>query len=478
MPFVGYNGDGSVVEISHGEDGSLKLVEKASISGGMVSAASAGNDVLYYVSKSAPLSLCRWSFAKGKSEVVQDLVRPHGKVFFHRNKVFCIPLSDSGVDVYDPLCNAVEVLPIHYCIKWVEPADHGFVFRTVCDRTFGFDFTNGLTEVTGGSQITSFLGHYKRYAVVRVQDGSEERTAGVTEAGDIVALGVELPSTAFAECDGAVLHVDGTEILSSKGQRAAAPFAGLQLTASPASEEEVVCSICLCEFDGEDGVTLDCGHLFHKDCIAQWVSTWQDFAAKGEHVAFTHAVCASGCKCLIRHPLIPQSGRIAELFREVTMNKNALLPQFGATETDEDLLFYMCGKCGKAFYGGERVCSRMQGREPSSSPSDLICDTCLAGAHGGCTTFVPVFKCRYCCNPATQRSFGTRYLCERCNARWDTSEPSTIPCPGSDKCPFDGNHEEGKGGFIGCLLCSCVANADHIFDRVAAKKVDEGKADA
>jgi hypothetical protein len=475
MPFLGYNETGNVVEFCRGADDALKVAEKAAIPGGLVSAASAGDDVLYYIPKSTPASLCRWSFSKGEGEEVQDLIRPHGRVFFHRNKVFCVPLNDSGVAVYDPLCNVVEILPIHYRIKWAEPADHGFVFRTVCDRLFGYDFNNGLTEVKSISHDTSVLGHYKRYAVVHVQDGGENRTMGLTEGGGIVALPVELPGVAFAECDDTVLYVDGTELVSSKGDRVATPFKGLHFTASAASEEDVACSICLCEFDGEDGVTLDCGHLFHKDCIDQWVSTWMDFETKGEHITFTHAVCASGCKYLIRHPLLPQSRRIAELYCEVAAKKAALLPQFEAIKTDEDLLFYICGQCGKAFYGGDRVCSRMQGREPSSSPHDLICDECLAGTHHGCDTFVPVFKCRYCCNPATQRSFGTRYLCERCNARWDTSDPSTIPCPGTGECPFDGQHTEERGGYVGCLLCSRMANADHIFDRVVAKKPEEAK---
>ncbi|KPI84348.1 hypothetical protein ABL78_6603 [Leptomonas seymouri] len=470
MPFLGYNGEGGVVEISHSVEGNLNAVKRASIPGGVICAASAGDDVLYYIPRSAPSSLCRWSLAKGEGQVVQDLSCHHSRMFFHRNKVFCAPLDDCGVSVYDPLCNVVENLPIRYRIRFIEPADYGFVFRTACNETFGYDFSNGSTKVTNGSQIKSFLGHYKRYAVVRLQEGRGERVAGVTEAGDIVALNVELPDAAFAECDDALLHMDGGEIVSSKGERVAAPLHGLVLTASPATEEEVSCGICLCEFDGEDGVTLDCGHLFHRECVDQWVSTWMDFAAKGEHIAFTHAVCASGCRYLIRHPLIPQSKRIAELHCEVMAKKMALLPQFEATKTDEDLLYYICAKCGGAFYGGERVCPRMQGGEPSSSPDDLICDTCLAGAHEGCDTFAPVFKCRYCCNPATQRSFGTRYMCDRCSARWGTSEPAPIPCPGSGGCPFDGHHEGGKCGFAGCLLCSCALNTEHIFDRVVVQK--------
>jgi hypothetical protein len=35
-----------------------------------------------------------------------------------------------------------------------------------------------------------------------------------------------------------------------------------------------ICSVCICEFeDGDELRTLQCGHVYHKECIDQWLST-------------------------------------------------------------------------------------------------------------------------------------------------------------------------------------------------------------
>ena len=36
------------------------------------------------------------------------------------------------------------------------------------------------------------------------------------------------------------------------------------------AEEEKICVICLDTVENEDGVLLDCGHVFHKECIRKW----------------------------------------------------------------------------------------------------------------------------------------------------------------------------------------------------------------
>ncbi|KAK7195783.1 Ring finger domain/Zinc finger, C3HC4 type (RING finger) containing protein [Novymonas esmeraldas] len=467
MPLLGFHSlSGAVVEVVAPASTTPSFVEKGIISGGIVSAASAGDGVLYYLPLSSPSTLRRRHLDTGVDEVVQDLVRPHTQVFFHRNKVLCIPTCSSGVAVYDPLCSVTEILPIPYRMTAAEPADHGFVFRSVCNRVFGYDFSRGLTEVGDGAALTAFLGHYKRYAVALLC-GDEERVVGVTEAGTIVELDATVPRVPFTSMDDVVLHADGPDVVSSKGVRVTSPIGKLQLSSSQPTDSEVVCTVCLCEFDGDDGVTLDCGHYFHKECIEQWVSSWMDFAAKGEHITFTHAVCPAGCKYLVRHPLLSESKRISELYAEVSTKKAAQLQSLEGTKTDEDLLYYLCSRCGAAFYGGERVCSRMQGRAPSSSPQDLVCDSCLACAEDKCSAPAVVFKCRYCCNPATHRSFGTRYMCERCNARWDTSEPACIPCPGACCCPFDGDHPESPSNLSSWLTRLGPTAVDHLFDRVA-----------
>lgn len=477
MPIVGYNREsGVVVEVVSSATGALDFAENGVIDGGIVSAASAGDGVLYYIPASAPTLLRRRMLVSGVDDVAQDLVRPHVQVFFHRNKVVCIPAGSTGVAVFDPLCNVTEILSVPSRVVAAAPADHGFVYRDARGKVYGYDFNKGATEVAEGAKLGAFLGHYKRYAVA-VLHGDPDRVVGITEGGAVVELEAPLPRAPFTSLDELVLHSEGSDIVTSGSCRSASPVGPLQLTSSQPTDSEVLCTICLCEFDGDDGITLDCGHYFHKDCIEQWVTNWMEFAAKGEHIIFTRAVCPGGCKYLVRHPLLAPSKRISELYAEVNAKKMALLPSFESTKTDEDLFYYLCGQCGAAFYGGERVCSRMQGREPSSSPQDLICDECLARNEGSGAVVAPVFKCRYCCNPATHRSFGTRYMCDACNARWDTSEPTALPCPGADRCPFGGAHPEAANGFLGCLLRLDASVVDRLFTRVRATS-DEAGAEA
>ncbi|GET88851.1 hypothetical protein, conserved [Leishmania tarentolae] len=466
MPIIGYNCEsGAVVEVVDRANGTLGFEGKTIISGGVVSAASAGDGVLYYIPKSTPSLLHRRNLESGAEEIVASLARAQTQVFFHHNKIMCISVGSSEVAMYDPLCSITEIISLPHCLVAAEPANHGFVFVSDCNRVFGYDFNKGVTEVMNVGIIERFLGNYKQYAVALLQD-VDGRVVGVTEAGNIVELDANLPHVPFTALDDVVLHTTNSEVVSSKGGSGVSPVEEVHLSSSQPTDSEILCTVCLCEFDGDDGITLDCGHYFHKECIGQWVGSWMDFAASGEHVKFTRAVCPGGCKHLIRHPLLAESKQIRELYVEVSAKKAEELKHFGATEADHELLFYLCCRCGGVFYGGEQVCSRMQGREPSSSPKELVCNTCLANAHKTCDTLTAVFKCRYCCNPATQRSFGTRFMCDRCITRWETTEPPLIPCPGEGSCPFDGNHPEPACEIAGCLTCLDPTIATHIFDRV------------
>ncbi|KAG5493005.1 hypothetical protein JKF63_01586 [Porcisia hertigi] len=472
MPVIGYNSDsGAVVELVVSPDGILGFTGKTVITGGVVSASSAGDSVLFYLPKLSPSLLHQRDLKSGADAMVLDLVHAHTRVVCHHNKVVCISAGSCGVAVYDPLCNVAEIISVPFPIASAEAAGHGFVFRSMSNKVFGYDFNNGLTEVMNGGNIASFLGHYKQYAVALLH-GSEEGLVGVTESGTVVELDAALPRVPFVSLGDIVFHTVGDGVVSSKGDSAVSPIGVMHLSCSQPTDSEVVCTVCLCEFDGDDGVTLDCGHYFHKECIEQWVTSWMDFAAKGEHVTFTRAFCPSGCKHLVRHPLLAQSKQIGELYTDVITKMAAQLKCSSPMKTDDDLLYYLCGRCGVAFYGGDRVCSRMQGREPSSSPDELVCDACLEKSHKTCNSLIAIFKCRYCCNPATHRSFGTRFTCDRCIARWDTAEPPLIPCPGAESCPFDGIHPDFECGIAGCLTCLDPTKAHHMFDHVVGAHHD------
>ncbi|EPY37249.1 hypothetical protein STCU_00048 [Strigomonas culicis] len=193
--------------------------------------------------------------------------------------------------------------------------------------------------------------------------------------------------------------------------------------------------------------------MFHKDCVDQWVSSWDKYKEKAEHVVFTNAVCPAGCKRLVRHPLIPQSKAIGALFGKVSRMTPGILKLMDPAKVDDDVLFYMCHSCGEPFFGGEKVCFRMLSSEPSKKPEELLCELCQRDF--SCPShkrdFV-VYKCKFCCNPATNRSFATRYICDRCDKRWEKQEPDVIPCGGPASCPLGGKHKEGCYP-LGCLAC-------------------------
>lgn len=44
------------------------------------------------------------------------------------------------------------------------------------------------------------------------------------------------------------------------------------LVADATSLPEERCSVCLCDYEGEDEIlTLPCRHVFHEDCIGSWL---------------------------------------------------------------------------------------------------------------------------------------------------------------------------------------------------------------
>lgn len=474
MPIFGFNGVGDIFEVVIDGDSGLRCEQRCAIPDGIASAACGGEGIIYYIPNTDLSRLCCLSTATGEVRTVQQLGLPHKKVVVHRQKVFCVPEDGDYITAFDPLCNAVEVLPLHHSVSNLEAADHGFAFQSPSGELFAYDFNRGVTKVSSAAAHWQLFGHYKRYAMVKMI-GNEETISGVTETGELVPVGAfGILNVPFTELDGVTFHIEESYIISSSGARGLSPQE-LTLTSSPLQETEQLCTICLCEFDGGDGLTLDCGHCFHKECIEPWVQSWMEFVEKGEHISFTHAVCPGGCAHLIRHTLIAESKRINELYNAVISQATRLLTTMDPAKTADDLFYYICHKCRKPFYGGERVCYRMQGAEPRKSPADLICDDCENYKHEGGHAIVPLFKCLYCCNPATQRSFGTRYFCDRCSTRWQSSEPSPIPCPGKSACPFSGKHSlpPSETPFVGCVLCLDDGERGLIFDRIALSTPDE-----
>lgn len=474
-----------LIPFSINGDSTIKLGPLASLPAGtqVISAAAGKKDgKVYFLSASCPTQVQQFCIESSAIQVVLELPGPSKVVRLVRDRLYVLSQDGASFYVVDLYAQQVETISLGVASPAVDfqPADHGFVFVGGASQgVFAYHFNNGFQSLPSLGSHTALLGTFKRQAVVRCADGS---IVGVTENAEIskdLLKGVPSPalgaSDRFVTVDGGDAIVvlgesAGTEVVrvaAVSGGGTAAPVIPLSfsskctpitLSAAPLSgddaDEEDLCPLCFCELD-EGGMTLDCGHSFHVECVEMWVKNWEAFKEKGEHIVFTNAVCPSGCKHLIRHMAVPQSQRIASLYEEVRIKKAALLKSCYPDKTEDELLYYLCSQCAKPFFGGEKVCFRMLSAEPVKNPSDLICENCESFSCPKHGKAFPLYQCRYCCNPATQRSFGTRYVCERCNQRWDKVEPDVLPCVPA-QCPFKGQHPSVTGATpkpIGCFLC-------------------------
>ncbi|ESL12028.1 hypothetical protein TRSC58_00211 [Trypanosoma rangeli SC58] len=360
--------------------------------------------------------------------------------------------------VFDPLAEEFETWALQRQVSDVEVADQGFVFVAGKEELYAYHFNQCLCRVNVTGKDFQILGRHGRYVAVLV---NSNQIVCVNENGEvwknIFSCAIKTP---FITADaGALLTIEEGGTLRLYAQDTAVTGRKFQgkmpkLLGVPLAQPEDLCSICLCDFEDGNGITLDCGHRFHRDCVVEFSSRADDFRARGEHVVFTYAVCPGGCGMQIRHAAVPLSEYMRVLRREIDGDAEVRLREM-KYKTVEDLLYYICCRCGKPFYGGERRCFRSNNAEPAKKPSELICSDCnddfLCPNHKH--KYV-LYKCRYCCNPATHLSFGNRYLCNRCDKRWETTEPGLIPCPGPGECPLQESHSADGSIALGCMMCT------------------------
>ncbi|KAH8606350.1 hypothetical protein ERJ75_001530000 [Trypanosoma vivax] len=388
---------------------------------------------------------------------------PVHQLFVHMHKVYC--RGDDCVYVFDPLCADVETLWLGHKVTEVEAACHGFVFVDDKKELYAFHFNQGTRKVDLKGHVTKLLGRYNHSVAVLIDDA---KVVFVNEKGDTrddFILEITVP---FVVLEGDALVTFSKECgLSFRTNDSCVALEGfsnkdVQLLVAPSAQCADTCSICFCEFEGEGGITLDCGHPFHRECIAEFSSRANSFIEKGEHIVFTYSVCPSGCGSHIRHAAAPLSTYMNRLYREIHEDAMRLLREVPGKAV-EDLLYYVCSRCGKPFFGGERWCSRSLNGEPPKKPCELICSNCnndfVCPTHGH--HFV-LYKCRYCCNPATRFSFGNRHMCEDCHGQWENVEPDPGSCRGAEECCLPAGHPTGGSYPIGCMLCMC-------FDKMSNK---------
>lgn len=246
-----------------------------------------------------------------------------------------------------------------------------------------------------------------------------------------------------------------------------------------------MCMICFTEaLSPIPSIQLECGHVFHLHCCQKILEKrWT-----GPRITFGFRNCPI-CKTLVGHvALKPQLDPIESLYEDVKKKALMRLEYEGLSKSEavmakgarfhndpsgfalERYAYYVCFKCGKAYYGGEAVCDADAGHNDDYNPEELVCGGCsdvsraqMCPKHG--TDYLE-YKCRYCCSVAVFFCFGTTHFCNACHD--DFQRVANVPkqelsqCPVGPKslqlegeeCPLHVSHPPtGEEYALGCGVC-------------------------
>ncbi|CAK1554738.1 unnamed protein product [Leptosia nina] len=248
-----------------------------------------------------------------------------------------------------------------------------------------------------------------------------------------------------------------------------------------------MCMICFTDpLQAAPAIQLTCGHVFHLHCCRKVLANkWN-----GPRITFSFSKCPI-CKDDMAHWTLEELlGPIRKLREEVRRKALMRLEYEGlsagtskgksvmdpAGYAMERYAYYVCYKCGRAYFGGLARCEAEW--NGTWDPKELVCGACsdVAGArtcpkHG--SDFLE-YKCRYCCSVAVFFCFGTSHFCNACHD--DFQRVTNIPrhmlpqCPAgpkceqlpgtTDECPLHVLHPPtGEEFALGCGVCR---NA-HVF---------------
>mmetsp|Transcript_44886 Transcript_44886/g.71641 ORF Transcript_44886/g.71641 Transcript_44886/m.71641 type:complete len:505 (+) Transcript_44886:74-1588(+) len=229
------------------------------------------------------------------------------------------------------------------------------------------------------------------------------------------------------------------------------------------------CLLCLEPFTYMACVTLDCGHVYHLDCVLNTLER----GSSGKAISFSFAKC-SMCRSWISHPekFLEQMQQIHALHEKVKQVIQTERRRIGSEEyanlPDSSFSCYRCSKCSNPFFGGLRNCEQaLEIDDENHDPGDFICPNCTSillqiegcQEHGSVNT---LYKCNFCCTPATFFCWGTTHFCESCHSRQMRGERinhmpvSSFKKCSEHSCPLGVDHPPNgsKDRFIlGCAIC-------------------------
>jgi len=260
---------------------------------------------------------------------------------------------------------------------------------------------------------------------------------------------------------------------------------GCDKSAKLKQDADDMCMICFTDpLSPIPSILLQCGHVFHYHCVkAVLQAKWH-----GPRISFGFTKCPI-CKVQISHPALQSlMGPIISLYEDVKKKALMRLEYEGLSKCEavvsegarwfndpagfamDRYAYYVCFKCGKAYFGGEARCDLDAGAGDTFNPEELVCGGCsdvsqaqMCPKHG--TDYLE-YKCRYCCSVAVFFCFGTTHFCNACHD--DFQRVANIPktelpqCPVAPKavpldleeCPLHVKHPPtGEEFALGCGVC-------------------------
>ena len=282
-------------------------------------------------------------------------------------------------------------------------------------------------------------------------------------------------------------------------------------------DESTECAICLEPFEIVQAggsqprrtIILKCGHKWHLSCLKEQLQT--ALPVPGERILFSGCQCAK-CGTVCEHDELEHFTRTTDVLREQVnalikeqleleapeLWKNAQTQESDPTritpitklleEGRRKYAFYLCSYCKEPYFGGTIECADALEPTRPSSAEQRLCVACTSHSQTPCRNPLEharyiIWKCRFCCQPATHVCYGNTHFCDACHdrnsQRYTDHRPSSrpphispIPCRGQGCChyplPPDGATYHHNGPTIaseqvyGCAWCgSRTSGHDH-----------------
>lgn len=265
--------------------------------------------------------------------------------------------------------------------------------------------------------------------------------------------------------------------------RASQPNPSLVMSSTSFTDTSTECAICLNPLDDSKKIiTLSCGHRWHFECLRDQLESAQPSRAK--RLVFSGCRCAK-CATFCDHPELESLTRRTDALREkvdclvaeqlkidaprewMVASSDSVARTRLIDEGLRSYAFYLCGGCDEPYFGGTIECADDEEGELATS-EDKLCQSCSPKSQVICQKALEhrpyhVWKCRYCCNPASFVCYGNVHFCERCHERntkrtrdriLGSGRPKLegIQCVGKS-CPFPkagGSEQHSNGPGLDC----------------------------